>query len=78
MSYHSTTIDLTTEQRATLRACREKLGLNQSELGALADCSRVMIYQIESGKKSPSYGLLVAISRALALDVRLSLVRSRS
>ena len=77
MSYHATTVDLSTAERAQLRAARERLGLSQTAVGHRAGCTYAMICYIESGAKSPSYGLLAAICAALGLELRLKLVKKR-
>jgi transcriptional regulator with XRE-family HTH domain len=74
---HTTTVSLTDEQREQLRAARERAGLTQTEVGNAAGCTYNMVCQIESGAKSPSFGLLVAICGALSIEPRLSLVRAK-
>lgn len=73
MGQHATTISLTKKQRAELKTRRVKRGLTQPELGSLAGCTHAMISQIESGVKSPGYGLLVAICKALGCKLTVTI-----
>ena len=50
-------------------AYRNRRGISQQDLAELADCSRSMIAQVESGVRLPSSELLDAVSEALDLNV---------
>jgi transcriptional regulator with XRE-family HTH domain len=52
-----------------VRAFREKLGLNLSELANAAGMSVGMLSKVENGMTSPSLGSLQALSRALQVPV---------
>lgn len=74
---HATTIMLTARQRRSITSAREAAGLDQGDLAARCGCSRNMLCQVERGRKSPSWGLLCAICRALELSVDLRISRPR-
>jgi transcriptional regulator with XRE-family HTH domain len=53
-----------------IRRIREKQGLSQEELGAIADLHRAYIGQIERGEKNIGLQNLEKIANALNVDVR--------
>ena len=50
--------------RGRFVAWRESLGLNQSELARLLECSQSQVHRIESGARTPGRRLANAIERA--------------
>jgi transcriptional regulator with XRE-family HTH domain len=60
-----------------LRARRQALGLSQAALAAKAGVSRVFIEKIEAGTRTPSWGALERLARALGCRVEFTLVRRR-
>lgn len=52
-----------------VRVWREARGLNQSELGRLSGVNRVVIADIETGRRGGSVKALLAIAAALSLSV---------
>lgn len=54
---------------AGLRALREKDGLSRVELGQKVDVSHSTIYDIEHGKRNPSYELAVDLAEALEVPL---------
>jgi transcriptional regulator with XRE-family HTH domain len=51
-----------------LRELRETSGLTQAELGRLAGFTREGIAQLETGRRSPAWGTVVALLNALQVD----------
>ena len=52
-----------------VRTARERAGLTQGRLAELCGCGRMTIYSIETGKRSPSLELAVAIARTLSISL---------
>lgn len=52
-----------------LRAAREKAKLSQEKVAAVARISREYVSQIEGGKKSPTFNVLVRICWAIGVDI---------
>lgn len=48
-----------------LRRLREEKGLTQEKLAELADVDRTYIYRLETGKRSPSLGIIFRIAAGL-------------
>ena len=53
----------------SLKVQRAKLGINQAELGKLADVSRQTISSIERGKYNPSVTLALKIAKIFNVSV---------
>jgi DNA-binding XRE family transcriptional regulator len=54
---------------AAIRAARERLGMTQEELGIRADLHRTYIGGVERGERNLSTLNLLAIARALGIDM---------
>lgn len=52
-----------------LRALREQKGLSQHGLGALVSVHQVMISQMESNDRKPSFDLLVRLAAVLGVSL---------
>ena len=61
-----------------LRARRQAVGLSQAALAAKAGVSRVFVEKIEAGARTPSWGTLERLARALGCRVELALVPRRA
>jgi transcriptional regulator with XRE-family HTH domain len=61
-----------------LRARRQALGLSQAALAVKASVSRVFVEKIEAGARTPSWGTLERLARALGCRVQLTLIPRRS
>ena len=61
-----------------LRARRQAVGLSQAALAAKAGVSRVFVEKIEAGARTPSWGTLARLARALGCRVELALVPRRA
>jgi HTH-type transcriptional regulator/antitoxin HipB len=61
-----------------LRARRQGLGLSQAALADKAGVSRVFVEKIEAGARTPSWGTLERLARALGCRVQLMLIPRRS
>ena len=62
--------DIKKEVGLNIRRIREKRGLSQEKLAALADVHRVYIGQIERGEKNIGLINLEKIAKALDIDIR--------
>jgi HTH-type transcriptional regulator / antitoxin HipB len=60
-----------------LRARRQALGLSQAALAAKAGVSRIFVEKIEAGARTPSWGTLERLARALGCRVDLTIVPRR-
>jgi len=69
-------INSTQDVAATVRGRRQELGLSQAELATRAGVSRDWVNQIEAGKATAEFGLVIRLLDALRLrldiDVRAS------
>jgi HTH-type transcriptional regulator/antitoxin HipB len=61
-----------------LRARRQALGLSQAALAVKASVSRVFVEKIEAGARTPSWGTLERLARALGCRVQLTLITRRT
>jgi HTH-type transcriptional regulator/antitoxin HipB len=61
-----------------LRARRQALGLSQAALAVKASVSRVFVEKIEAGARTPSWGTLERLARALGCRVQLTLIPRRT
>lgn len=68
---HISVAAIETAQRvgATVRARRAALGLDQSELALVAGVSRRTVHAIEHGKPTVQLAALVAVVRAVGLEL---------
>lgn len=55
--------------RELIRAKRKKLGISQTKLAERVHITQPYLYEIESGRKTPSVDLLIALCEAL--DIKL-------
>jgi transcriptional regulator with XRE-family HTH domain len=60
-----------------LRTRRQAHGLSQAALAAKARVSRIYVEKIEAGARTPSWGTLGRLARALGCRVELRLVSRR-
>jgi transcriptional regulator with XRE-family HTH domain len=60
-----------------IRSRRQAQGLSQAALAAKAGVSRVFVEKIEAGARTPSWGTLGRLARALGCRVQLTLVPGR-
>jgi HTH-type transcriptional regulator/antitoxin HipB len=56
---------------------RKKLGLSQEDLSAFSGVSRRFITAIENGKLSVSLEKVIAVTKALGLDLRFEISKER-
>lgn len=57
------------ELAGAVRGRRKDLDLSQAELGRRAGVSRKSISELESGKTTPEFGLVLRVSEALGLVI---------
>lgn len=57
------------DYRALFRRRRKEKGLTQTQLGEMVDRTQAYIYEIESGRKTPSLDLFFQICEALDIKV---------
>jgi len=62
--------DINEEVGLNIRRIREKRGLSQEKLAALADLHRVYIGQVERGEKNIGLKNLEKIAKALGVNVK--------
>jgi len=62
--------DINEEVGLNIRRIREKRGLSQEKLAALADIHRVYVGQVERGEKNIGLVNLEKIAKALDVDIR--------
>ncbi len=62
--------DINEEVGLNIRRIREKRGLSQEKLAALADIHRVYVGQVERGEKNIGVVNLEKIAKALDVDIR--------
>ena len=61
-----------------IRSRRQAQGLSQAALAIKAGVSRVFVEKIEAGARTPSWGTLARLARALGCRVQLTLIPRRS
>ena len=59
----------------TIKTTRMQLGLKQSEVAAIAECTQGMISKVENGQLPPSMELLSKIASAVRLDLVITLTK---
>ena len=75
VSYNESTKELQSgvekmvDYRALFKRRRQEKGLTQTQLGELVDRTQAYIYEIESGRKTPSLDLFFQICEALDIQV---------
>ncbi len=57
------------DYRTLFRKRRQEKGLTQTQLGEMVDRTQAYIYEIESGRKTPSLDLFFQICEALDIKV---------
>ena len=62
--------DIKQEVGLNIRRIREKRGLSQEKLAAIAGIHRVYMGQVERGEKNVSVMILEKIAKALDVDIR--------